>query len=106
MDHSRQGLHRFPRTVLPTKGSRMVNFHGANQAHNTVISQSVATIAGQSHTLPFDAGLISYNPSLQTLKVSLAVAIILLLRTPRRGSSIEPPASDLPRLGTLAESFT
>ena len=59
----------------------MVNFQGAKQPPNTVIFQYLATTAGQSHTLLFDAGGVSYNISLQTLHVTLTGATILLSRT-------------------------
>jgi len=53
-----------------THGSKLVGFNGANTAPNAVLSQSFATVAGQSYTLSFDAGTLSYVSSQQRVQVS------------------------------------
>lgn len=56
----------------PTEGSKLASFNAGNMAPNAVLSQSFATVAGQSYTLAFDLGAISYNTSTQTMKVTVS----------------------------------
>lgn len=63
-----------------TDGSKLVAFNGANQTPNGVLSQTFATVAGQPYTLTFDAGVLSYNTSSQSMQVAVAGSSSLLTR--------------------------
>jgi len=63
-----------------TDGSKLVGFNGANLTPTAVLSQTFATVAGQSYTLTFDAGVLSYNTDSQTLEVTVTGSTSLLTR--------------------------
>jgi VCBS repeat-containing protein len=54
-----------------TEGAKLAGFNGSNQAPNGVLSQTFATVAGQTYTLAFDAGVLSYNTSPQQMRVKV-----------------------------------
>ncbi len=64
-----------------TDGVKLVGFNGGNSTPNAVLSQSFATVAGQSYTLAFDAGVLSYNTSPQTMRVTVTGTAALLDKT-------------------------
>jgi len=64
-----------------TAGTKLVSFNGANLAPNASLSQSFVTTAGQSYTLAFDAGVLSYNTSSQTMLVTVSGTSSLLTRS-------------------------
>lgn len=64
-----------------THGSKLVSFNGGNNAPNGVISQSFATVAGQTLTLAFDVGVLSYNTKTQTMLVTVHGTDTLLTRS-------------------------
>ena len=55
----------------PTQGSKLAGFNGANLAPNAVLSQSFTTVAGQTYTLAFDAGVLSFVSSQQKVLVTV-----------------------------------
>jgi VCBS repeat-containing protein len=66
---------------VPTNGSKLVAFNSVNRPPNAVLSQSFATVIGQTYTLAFDAGVLSYTSSTQSMLVSVTGAGNLLSRT-------------------------
>ena len=66
---------------LPTNGTKLVGFNGANTTPNAVLSQSFATTPGQTCTLAFDAGVFAYNTNSQTLQVTVTGTSSLLTQT-------------------------
>ena len=64
-----------------TNGTRLVSFNGGNQTPNATISQSFATVAGQTYALAFDAGVLSYNTNSQTMVVTVNGASLILTRS-------------------------
>jgi len=64
-----------------TAGTKLVSFNAGNTSPNAALSQSFATTAGQNYTLAFDAGVLSYNTSSQTLLVSVSGRAGLLNRS-------------------------
>lgn len=70
-----------PPLYLPTQGSRLVSFNSANSIPNGVLSQSFATVPGQTYTLAFDVGVFSYNTNSQALQVTVTGTGSLLSRT-------------------------
>jgi|GEM_PF-1483323 len=55
---------------LATDGSKLVAFNGGNLTPNGVLSQTFTTVSGVSYTLAFDAGILSFNTSTQSLQVT------------------------------------
>lgn len=53
-----------------TDGIRTVAFNAHNLVANAVLSQTFATIPGQTYSLDFDAGVLSYTTDTLTLEVS------------------------------------
>ncbi|MEO5712506.1 MAG: Ig-like domain-containing protein [Luteolibacter sp.] len=81
-----------------TNGTKLVGFNGANLTPNGVLSQSFTTIAGQSYTLAFDAGVLSYNTNSQMLQVTVNGSATLLTRVitingPGGGNTLWQPQS-------------
>jgi hypothetical protein len=70
-----------PPLYSPTQGSRLAAFNTGNSTPNASLSQSFATIIGQTYTVAFDAGVLSYNTNPQTLQVSVTGTGNLLTRT-------------------------
>jgi len=64
-----------------TDGTKLVGFNSGNSTPNAVLSQSFATAAGQTYSLAFDAGTLSFNTNSQTLQVSATGTGSLLSRT-------------------------
>ena len=64
-----------------TDGSSLVVFNGGQTTPNGVLSQTFATMAGQSYTLTFDMGVLAYNTNPQTLQVTVTGTGILLSQT-------------------------
>ena len=64
-----------------TDGTKLVGFNGGNSTPNAVLSQSLATAAGQTYSLAFDIGTLAFNTSSQTLQVSVTGSGSLLSRT-------------------------
>lgn len=67
------GNHRIESAspYVPTDGARLVAFNARDLTPNGVISQSFATVIGETYTLTFDAGLLAYNTSTQRLLVNV-----------------------------------
>ncbi len=68
-------------TYPTTDGRKLVAFNGSNLAPNGVLSQTFATVSGQTYTLTFDAGILSYVKKNQTLEVKIAGPGSLLSQT-------------------------
>ncbi|MES2657777.1 MAG: Ig-like domain-containing protein [Verrucomicrobiota bacterium] len=66
---------------VATNGTKLVGFNGANLTPNAVLSQSFATAAGGTYTVAFDAGILAFNTSSQTLQVTVTGNTNLLTRT-------------------------
>ncbi len=64
-----------------TDGGKLIGFNGANLTPNAVLSQTFATIVGQSYTLAFDVGVLSYNTNSQTIEVAVSGNGNLLTKT-------------------------
>lgn len=63
-----------------TDGSKLISFNDVNLTPNAAISQSFATIAGQTYSLKFDAGVLSYNTLSQKMEVTVTGTGSLLSR--------------------------
>ncbi len=64
---------------LATDGTHLMNFNGADQTPNGVLSQTFATTPGQSYTLAFDFGAYSTsNTDTQSMLVTLQGTGLLL----------------------------
>jgi alpha-L-fucosidase len=61
-----------------TDGARMAVFNAAQKTPDGTLSQSFGTVIGQTYTLQFDAGVVSYNTYAQTLGVTVTGAGSLL----------------------------
>ncbi|MES2659022.1 MAG: kelch repeat-containing protein [Verrucomicrobiota bacterium] len=57
-----------------TEGTKLASFNAGNNTPNAVLSQTFATVAGQSYTLAFDLGVLSYNTNPQTMRVTVTGA--------------------------------
>ena len=64
-----------------TDGSHVVAFNARDFVPDAVLSQGLVTVAGRSYVLSFDLGVLSYNTSTQTLRVTVSGATTLLDRT-------------------------
>ncbi len=62
-------------------GSQLVVFNGGNLTPNGILTQTFTTIAGQTYTLAFDPGVLSFNTKSQTLQVTVTGSGILLAQT-------------------------
>ncbi|MEO5914296.1 MAG: cadherin-like domain-containing protein [Luteolibacter sp.] len=56
---------------VPTNGSKLVSFNDGNLAPSAVLSQTFNTVAGQTYTLTFDVGVLSYVTTQQKLLVTV-----------------------------------
>ena len=56
---------------VATDGTKVAVFNGGQTAPNGVLSQTFATVVGQTYTLGFDVGVIAYNEFPQTLLVTV-----------------------------------
>jgi lysophospholipase L1-like esterase len=56
---------------VPSEGQRLVAFNNDQRTPNGSISQSFATLPGQTYLVAFDMGLLAYNDSLLQLNVSV-----------------------------------
>ncbi|WP_348223492.1 Ig-like domain-containing protein [Luteolibacter sp.] len=65
----------------PTDGTKLLTFNGGNQAPNGVLSQAVATAVGGTYTIAFDAGVVAFNASSQTIQVTVTGVSSLLSQT-------------------------
>lgn len=65
-------------TYLATEGSKLAFFNGANGTPNGTLSRAITTTPGQSYTLAFDVGVLSYNKSPQTLGLTVTGSGTLL----------------------------
>jgi len=57
---------------LPTDGANIVAFNASNLPPNAVISQTFSTAVGETYVLGFDAGVLAFNTSAQTLAVNVS----------------------------------
>ena len=64
-----------------TDGIRLVAFNGRDQTPNGVLFQSFSTVAGQTYTLSFDAGVLAYIKRNQKMTVSVTGASNLVSQT-------------------------
>jgi hypothetical protein len=58
----------------PTDGVTVLAMNGGNTTPNAVLSQTFATVSGQSYTVRFDAGALAYNKNTQRLRTIVAGA--------------------------------
>ncbi len=65
----------------PTNGNKLNSFNGVNSTPNGVLSQSFATVTGQTYTLTFDAGVLSFGSFPQVLQVTVAGTSNVLTQT-------------------------
>ena len=65
----------------PTHGTKLIAFNDINRTPDAVLSQSFATVAGQTYTLAFDAGILAYNTNSQSMLVTVTGTGNLLSRT-------------------------
>ncbi len=63
---------------VTTNGSKLLAFNAAQLAPNGVISQSFATVSGQTYQLAFDAGVLAYNTSPQIIRATVTGSGTLL----------------------------
>ncbi len=68
-------------TYPTTDGRKLVAFNGGNLAANGVLAQTFATVPGQTYTLTFDAGILSYVKKNQRIEVKIADSATRLLQT-------------------------
>jgi alpha-L-fucosidase len=54
-----------------TDGINLVAFNGQEMAPDGVLSQTFSTVSGQTYTLQFDAGVLSYNTNSQSIQVTV-----------------------------------
>jgi lysophospholipase L1-like esterase len=64
-----------------TDSTKLVAFNSGNLPANGLLSQSFATVIGQTYTLTFDAGVLAYNRKSQTVQVTVAGSGSLLSQT-------------------------
>ncbi len=64
-----------------TSGLKLVAFNQGDSTPNGVLSQTFATIPGRGYTLSFDAGVLAYNTSPQTMQVTVTGVGSLLSQT-------------------------
>lgn len=75
-----QGIESLP-PYVPSNGMSLVAFNSRELQPNGILSQSFATIPGQNYSLKFDAGVLSYNFSSQTLQVVISGTGELISKT-------------------------
>ena len=56
---------------VPTQGSKLASFNGGNLTPNGVLSQAFATVVGQTYTLTFDVGVLSFASAQQRLQATV-----------------------------------
>ncbi len=66
---------------VPSNGTKLAAFNAGQTSPNGVLSQSFATVAGQSYSLTFDAGVLAYNTNPQSIQVNIAGSGSLLTQT-------------------------
>lgn len=64
-----------------TDGTKLVAFNTGQTTPNGLLSQSFATVAGQTYRLTFDVGVLSFNKSTQSMRVSVTGSGTLLAQT-------------------------
>lgn len=62
-------------------GTKLAVFNGSNLAPSAVLSQTFATVAGQTYTLAFSAGVLAYNTNSQTIQATVTGSSSLLSQT-------------------------
>lgn len=65
----------------PTDGMKLSAFNSSNLTPNGTLSQSFATVPGQTYTLSFDVGVLSYIRRFQSLGVQVQGSALLLNKT-------------------------
>ncbi|MES2661367.1 MAG: Ig-like domain-containing protein [Verrucomicrobiota bacterium] len=68
-------------TYAPTDGTKIVAFNGKDLAPNGVLSQSFATVVGETYTLRFDSGVVAFNTTMQRLLVNVVGKVNRLSQT-------------------------
>ncbi|RYD22127.1 MAG: tandem-95 repeat protein, partial [Verrucomicrobiaceae bacterium] len=68
-------------TIIPTNGTKSVEFNGSNSANGGTLAQTFATTPGIAYTLQFDLGVLAYNAFQQSLKVDVTGTGSLLSQT-------------------------
>jgi len=66
---------------VPSDGSKMLVFNGAETTPSGIVSQIFATTPGQTNVLQFDLGVIATNTNLQRLRVRIVGNGVLLDET-------------------------
>jgi hypothetical protein len=57
-------------SAKPSDGVIMIAFNGGDSTPNGVVSQSFATVSGQTYALSFDMGVLAFNQNEQRLQVT------------------------------------
>lgn len=65
----------------PTQGTSIAAFNSGNLIPNGTLSQSFKTTVGDTYTLEFDGGILSYNTDPQSLLVAIKGAVLNLTKT-------------------------
>ncbi len=68
-------------TYTGTNGFKLVAFNGRNLTPNGVLTQSFATLPGQTYTLTFDAGILSYVSKQQKIEAKVTGSTTLLTQS-------------------------
>lgn len=68
-------------TYDPTDGAKLVSFNSHDLEANAILSQTFPTVAGQTYTLTFDQGVLSYLVKQQKLAVTVTGTKTLLSQT-------------------------
>lgn len=81
---------------VPTDGSKQVSFNSGQSSPIGKIEQTFPTTAGQSYLLSFDAGVLSYNSTTQSMLVKVVGAIppfeeTVTIKGPNGGNSTWKP---------------
>lgn len=66
---------------IPSVGSRLVSFNHENLPSDGVLSQSFATVPGQTYTLSFDSAVLAFNANSQNLLIDVTGNTSLLSQT-------------------------
>jgi hypothetical protein len=72
---------RWTAPYTASNGTNLLVFNAGQTPPNGVVSQTIATVAGQTYSLNFDAGTLSYNQNEQRLKVTVQGNSALISQT-------------------------
>jgi len=69
-------------SYAPAQGSKLIAFNSGNSTPDGVVSQTVATVPGQTYRLDFKAGNLAFNRQSQRLHVQVSSRFNGILQTP------------------------